>query len=194
MASGEEWIEAGGETLTVVTPDRPGLFARVAGVLALAGMDVLAADLWSERGMALEVFRVAPPADPERAWERVRRDLGPAMAGQFALTARLADRAAQAPARRPLPGIATPEVRIDNEASRAATVVEVVADDAVGLLARIAVTLAELGLDICSAKVQTLGPQVVDAFYVVDAATGAKVTDDAHLAEVRRALGHVIGL
>lgn len=194
MASGEEWIEAGGDTLTVVTPDRPGLFARVAGVLALSGMDVLAADLWSERGMALEVFRVAPPADPERAWERVQRDLGPAMAGQFALTARLADRAAQAPARRRMPGIATPEVRIDNEASRTATVVEVVADDAVGLLARIAATLTELGLDIGSAKVQTLGPQVVDAFYVLDAHTGTKVTDETHLGEVRRALGHVIGL
>jgi [protein-PII] uridylyltransferase len=194
MASGELWVEAGGDTLTVIAADRPGLFARVAGVLALSGMDVLAADLWSDDGMALEVFRVAPPADPERAWERVRRDLPLAMDGQFALTARLADRAAQTPARRALPGIATPEVRIDNDASRVATVVEVVADDAVGLLARIAATLAELRLDICSAKVQTLGPQVVDAFYVVDAHTGTKVTDDAHLGEVRRALGHVIGI
>jgi len=194
MATCEEWIDVDGDTLTVITPDRPGLFARVAGVLALAGMDVLSAELWSDDGMALEVFRVAPAADPERAWERVRRDLGPAMAGQFALTARLADRAAQAPTRRRLPGIATPEVRIDNDASRTATVVEVVADDAVGLLARIAATLAELGLDIASAKVQTLGPQVVDAFYVVDAQRGAKVTDEAHLAEVHRALGHVIGL
>jgi [protein-PII] uridylyltransferase len=53
--------------------------------------------------------------------------------------------------------------------------------------------LAELGLDIRSAKVQTLGPQVVDTFYVTDA-SGAKVTDDAHLGEVHRALGHAIGL
>jgi [protein-PII] uridylyltransferase len=53
--------------------------------------------------------------------------------------------------------------------------------------------MAELGLDIRTAKVQTLGPQVVDTFYVVDV-TGAKVTDDRHLGEIERALGHAIGL
>jgi [protein-PII] uridylyltransferase len=130
-------------------------------------MDVLAADLFSADGMALEVFRVAPHADPERAWGVVQRDLEPAIAGQFALTARLA--------------------------ARAATVVEVVANDQLGLLATIGQTMAELGLDIRTAKVQTLGPQVVDTFYVVDV-TGAKVTDDRHLGEIERALGHAIGL
>jgi [protein-PII] uridylyltransferase len=62
-----------------------------------------------------------------------------------------------------------------------------------GLLATIGQTMAELGLDIRTAKVQTLGPQVVDTFYVVDV-TGAKVTDDRHLGEIERALGHAIGL
>jgi [protein-PII] uridylyltransferase len=72
-------------------------------------------------------------------------------------------------------------------------VVEVVANDQLGLLATIGQTMAELGLDIRTAKVQTLGPQVVDTFYVVDV-TGAKVTDDRHLGEIERALGHAIGL
>ena len=89
--------------------------------------------------------------------------------------------------------MAEPAVRIDNAASRAATVVEVVANDQLGLRATIGQTMAELGLDIRTAKVQTLGPQVVDTFYVVDV-TGAKVTDDRHLAEITRALGHAIGL
>jgi [protein-PII] uridylyltransferase len=69
----------------------------------------------------------------------------------------------------------------------------VVANDQLGLLATIGQTMAELGLDIRTAKVQTLGPQVVDTFYVVDV-TGAKVTDDRHLGEIERALGHAIGL
>jgi [protein-PII] uridylyltransferase len=89
--------------------------------------------------------------------------------------------------------VAEPAVRIDNAASRAATVVEVVANDQLGLLATIGQTMAELGLDIRTAKVQTLGPQVVDTFYVVDV-TGTKVTDDRHLGEIERALGHAIGL
>jgi [protein-PII] uridylyltransferase len=194
MADGATVVDIDDDTLTVIATDQPGLFGRVAGVLALAGMDVLAADVWSHDGMALEVFRVGPPADPERAWAAVRRDLEPALAGQFALTARLAARA-QAASRpgEALPGVATPAVRVDNTMTRSATVIEVVADDAVGLLATIGRTLAELGLDIRSAKVQTLGPQVVDTFYVTDA-TGAKVTNEAHLGEVHRALGHAIGL
>ena len=194
MGDGATVVEIDDDTLTVVAADQPGLFGRVAGVLALAGMDVLGADVWSHDGMALEVFKVGPPADPERAWAAVRRDLEPALAGQFALTARLAARARANPrSSAALPGVATPAVRVDNDMTRSATVIEVVADDAVGLLATIGQTLTELGLDIRSAKVQTLGPQVVDTFYVTDAA-GAKVTDEAHLGEVHRALGHAIGL
>lgn len=194
MAAGEQVVAVDGDTLTVVAPDRPGLFARVAGVLAIGGLDVLAADVCVADGMALDVFQVAPPGDPDRAWERVTRDLDLALGGQFALTARLAARTREySSRRRRLPGIATPAVRIDNDATRSATVVEVVADDEVGLLATVAQTLAELGLDIRSAKVQTLGPQVVDTFYVVDA-SGKKITAEMHLAEVRKALGHVLGL
>src|SRR5690606_6608178 len=83
----------------------------------------------------------------------------------------------------------TPEVRFDNEATHRATVIEVHATDAVGVLNRITRALAELDLDIRSAKVQTLGHEVVDAFYVLDA-EGAKITDPDHQAEVRRAIVH----
>ena len=74
-------------------------------------------------------------------------------------------------------------------ASRDATVVEVHAVDAIGVLYRITRALAELDLNIVSAKVQTLGDRVVDAFYVRDMA-GEKVTDPAALVEVERALLH----
>jgi [protein-PII] uridylyltransferase len=79
-------------------------------------------------------------------------------------------------------------VRIDNEASSNATVVEVVARDRIGLLYRITKALADLGLDIRHARVQTLGPDVVDSFYV--RAGEGKVTDAYHLAELERALLH----
>ena len=42
-------IEGVDDRLTVIAPDRPGLFSRVAGVLALNGLDVLAAAAYSER-------------------------------------------------------------------------------------------------------------------------------------------------
>ena len=66
--------------------------------------------------------------------------------------------------------------------------VEVVARDRVGLLYRITKAIADLGLDIRHARVQTLGADVVDSFYV--RAGEGKVTDTYHLAELERALLH----
>ena len=78
---------------------------------------------------------------------------------------------------------------VDNGASRDATVVEVHAPDSVGVLYRITRALAELDLDIVFAKVQTLGEQVVDAFYLRDS-VGRKVEDPALLVEIERDLLH----
>jgi [protein-PII] uridylyltransferase len=80
---------------------------------------------------------------------------------------------------------------VDNSASRGATVVEVHAPDSMGVLYRITRALSELDLDIVSAKVQTLGDRVVDAFYVRSAG-GAKVEDPGTLVEIERALLHVL--
>ena len=185
MAAGERVVQIDDDIVTVIAPDRPGVFSRVAGVLALNGLDVLEAAAASEHGMALSRFTVESSFGPAANWDRVRADLDRSLDGRLALSARLADRA-KAYAR---PGgrTSTPEVRFDNEATHKATVIEVHAADGVGVLNRITHALAELDLDIRTAKVQTLGHEVVDAFYVLDAA-GAKITDPGHQAEVRRAV------
>ena len=67
------------------------------------------------------------------------------------------------------------------------TLLEVRAPDKVGILHNIAKTIADVGLDIRHARVQTLGNEVVDTFYVRTSA-GEKLTDPAHRAEVERAL------
>jgi len=77
------------------------------------------------------------------------------------------------------------------DASPAATVIDVHAPDGVGVLHRSTKALAELDLDIRSAKVQTLGSLVVDAFYVRDGA-GQKVADPAQQAEIERAIRHAV--
>ena len=64
------------------------------------------------------------------------------------------------------PDLPPPAVRFDDAASTTATVVEVHAPDRIGVLYRVTRAFAELDLDIRTAKVQTLGDQVVDAFYV----------------------------
>jgi [protein-PII] uridylyltransferase len=142
--------------------------------------------------MALAVFRVESPFGPALPWARVQHDLELALAGRLALNARVEARA-RAYARRP-PVAARPArtaVTVDNETSATATVVDVEAPDAVGVLYRITRALAELDLDIRSAKVQTVGHQAIDSFYVRDG-RGEKVTDPEHLVEVERALLHAL--
>jgi [protein-PII] uridylyltransferase len=122
-------------------------------------------------------------------WARVTGDLERALGGRLSLESRLADRARayagrrRAAAARP----AEPRVLFDDGASATATVVEVRAPDGVGVLYRITRALADCDLDVRTAKVSTLGHEVVDAFYVTDA-TGSKIADDAHRGEIERAV------
>lgn len=190
LAAGTPTVSAEGERLTVVAPDRHGLFSRVAGVLALHGLDVVDATAASEDGWAIEVFRVESSFGPTFTWGKVTDDLELALAGRLAIRARLAERA-RTYGGRPRHPADEPEVRVDLDASADATVVEVHATDGLGVLYRITSALADLDLDIVGAKVQTLGPRVVDSFFV-RAADGTKVTDPAVLAETERALLHAL--
>ena len=79
------------------------------------------------------------------------------------------------------------DVRVDNDASETATVVEASGRDRPGLLAALARTLADAGLSIVSAHIDGYGERAVDAFYVVDA-KGAKITDTRRRNAVRNAV------
>jgi [protein-PII] uridylyltransferase len=193
LAAAGETIEAGDGVVTVYAGDRPGTFSRVAGVLALHGLDVLSANAYSsEEGRSLAEFRVADPRRDVTPWEKVRRDLKLELGGGLAGQARVAERArtygrAKPMTRDPVPA----SVRFDNLTSETATVVEVHAPDGIGVLYRITRALAELDLDIRSAKVQTMGGKVVDSFYV-RSPDGGKITDDYTLGELEKAVLHSI--
>jgi [protein-PII] uridylyltransferase len=192
LAEGGDVIDARDDTLTVMTEDRLGVFSRVAGVLALRGLDVVSASAYSDGGRALAEFRVAGTADPV-PWDRVSRDLPLALDGRLALAARLAERARTYGWRgRAAPARLTARVSFDVDASADATVIDVHAPDGIGVLYRITSALADLDLDIRSARVQTLGPTVVDAFYVRDR-RGQKITEPDRLVEVERAILHALG-
>ena len=81
---------------------------------------------------------------------------------------------------------------VDNDLSRSATVLEVRTPDAMGVLWRITRALHDLDLGVTSAKIQTMGTDAVDSFYVTDG-EGRKVTDRVHLDEVERALLFALG-
>jgi [protein-PII] uridylyltransferase len=78
-------------------------------------------------------------------------------------------------------------VLVDNDATAAATLVEVRAADGIGVLARITDAIAGRDVRVEQAYVSTLGHEVVDTFYVTTR-DGAKVTDPDLVADLERAL------
>jgi len=179
MASGERDVRAAGNSITVVSPDRPGLFTSVAGVLAMHGLDILSAEAHSdEQGMAASRFHLRQP--PRNGWGDVLGDVHAAFDGDLDIDARLRERAEtysrrqQESALGPQP----PAVRFDDAASSNATVIEVHAPDRVGLLRDVSKVFADERLDIRHARIVTLGDNVVDTFYVRDA-NGKKINDVA---------------
>ncbi len=177
----------------VAAPDRLGLFSSVAGALALNGMDVRAANVAGEEGVAVEVFtvEVARGTWPDTA--KLRDDLAAVLTDRLALGEQLSERERIYPLRRRSAAhLPESDVSVDNDASETATVLEVRALDEIGLLHRITRALFEAGLDVVSARVSTIGEMVVDAFYVRESG-GDKVVDLERLSAITAALEEELG-
>jgi [protein-PII] uridylyltransferase len=176
--------------LTVVTHDRPGLFAMITGVLATNGLNVASARITtSQDGIALDVFRLSHIERHELVmdadtWTRVYARLGAVLRGERTMEEML--RAARPPAflTKRHPRIPT-EVTVDNTSSSRYTVIDITAPDRMGLLFTITYALFQLGLEIHVAKITTNVDQALDVFYVTDR-RGAKVVDPDSLANALR--------
>ncbi|MFJ8747846.1 [protein-PII] uridylyltransferase [Streptomyces sp. NPDC102441] len=165
-----------GVELLIALPDRPGVLPAAAGVLALHRLTVRAADLRAvelptemgeSAGLLVLSWRVAAEYGSLPQAARLRADLVRALDGSLDIRARLAEREAAYPRRR---GVKAPPPRVTVAAagSRLATVIEVRAQDAPGLLHRIGRALDQSAVRVRSAHVSTLGANAVDAFYVTD--------------------------
>lgn len=156
------------EVLRTASRDRTGLFATIAGVLALHGLDVVnAAAATSADEVAVDEFRISKSAGVTPNWQRIENDLRGAVSGDVDIASRLEQRLRSASRRRPQ-AAASPrfEVLVSNEASESTTVIEVRAPDAPAVLYRLSHALTGMGLDVRAAMVATLGHEVVDVFYV----------------------------
>jgi [protein-PII] uridylyltransferase len=167
-----------GPEVTVVAPDRPGLLWQAAGVLASHRLAVRSANATSHGAMAVTSFTFAHPYGEPPDAALVSSELRRVLAGELNVSDQLRRQGMLgAPARGAgRPWLAPPKVTLVDDASRTATVVEVRAHDAPGLLWRIGRALGECGLDVRAARVETLGAEAVDVFYVVRA-DGRPVTD-----------------
>ncbi|MFF6998140.1 [protein-PII] uridylyltransferase [Streptomyces sp. NPDC008313] len=161
-----------GVELLIAVGDRPGVLPAVAGVLALHRLTVRTAELRTlglpdavPGSVLLLDWRVAAEYGSLPQAARLRADLVRALDGSLDTASRLAERDAAYPRRRGTVA-PPPRVTVAPAASRHATVIEVRAQDAPGLLFRIGRALEDAAVRVRSAHVSTLGANAVDAFYV----------------------------
>jgi len=159
--------------IVVSAPDRFGLLATVAGVLSLHRLQVRGARIRTSNGRAAQEWYVRPlfgePPD-ERA---MASDVRAAIAGDLDVAERLGKRSE---GNRSLPSGAAPKVLVDTSAANH-TVIEVRAHDEPALLHRITSALVASDSLVTGAKIDTLGSEVVDAFFVTDR-LGSPLTAD----------------
>ncbi len=175
--------------ITLVSRDMPALLSRTAGIMALHDMNIIGAQLFTEKnGVAIIVFQCrTPSAAPD--WAALKDDMIRLVQGKLALDYRIAAHAAGQ--NRPAPAAVVRSVPtrilIDNDSSAIYTILEVYTVDRIGLLYTIARTLVDLHVRIFVAKITTKVDQVADVFYIKTMA-GGKVTDREQMEEIKNAL------
>lgn len=180
---GPDPVMEDGLEITVVTDDRLGLLATVAGLLSLHRLQVRAADVMTMEGRAVQLWRIVPVFGSPPSAEQLHDGLRRAVEGSLDVGASL--RAREASAHPVGARVEPPPARVETVtmAGARSTVLEVRAHDAAGLLHRIARAIADAEADVTGARVATLGSEVVDVFFLVDG-RGAPLTEH-HAALVR---------
>ena len=184
LKRGRHWYE-----LTMVTGDRPFLFAKLAGVLAAWGMNIVKANAFSNQaGTVVDTlyftdrFRTLELNLSE--WERFRRSVASVLIGEADLDKMLRDR------QRSEKGVIAKvkvetKIEFDDLSSAASTLVQVIAQDRPRLLHRIASCLSDQKCNIEIALIDTEGQMAIDTFYLT---SGAKKLESEHQKRVERAL------
>jgi [protein-PII] uridylyltransferase len=166
--------------LTVITLDKPYLFSNVCGVLSYVGFDIMRGHaLTSRSGLIVDVVQFS-----DRKGCLVRPQLDPllsdAVAGRADISAMLREQRSSHALVVPL---TPPVVYFDNESSPRYTILELVADDAPGLLHRISRIISERGCAVDLVLISTEGDRAIDVFHLRKGESKLNDSDELALTE-----------
>ncbi|MGI8960693.1 MAG: HD domain-containing protein [Bryobacteraceae bacterium] len=159
----------GAYLMTVLTRDRPGLFASLCGALASFGMNIVKAEASSNAADSiLDLIRFTDPvrtlelnpSEIERLQQTVERVVNGTIAVADLLKRRRAAPRPSSEAKIP------PVVRFDNQASDTSTLIDFVGEDRPGLLYDLASALSHAGCNIDVLMIDTQAHKAIDVFYV----------------------------
>ncbi|MEK9644238.1 MAG: [protein-PII] uridylyltransferase [Alphaproteobacteria bacterium] len=181
--------------ITIFAHDHPGLFARIAGAMAVSGANIVDAKIFTTKdGMALDTFWVqndnGDPFDRPDKLALLYTRINHTLQGELRPREVLEDSDDGMPSRYKVFKVA-PRVLFDNEASRTHTVIEINGRDRRGLVYDLTRVLTSLNLQIGTALITTFGETAVDVFYVKDV-FGLRITHDSKLEQIRKALLDVL--
>jgi [protein-PII] uridylyltransferase len=183
-------------SLLIMTKDRPGLLAKICGVMALNNLSVTKAQIFTwDDGTVVDVIDVRSTdglSFAEKNWQDLNDQLDLAIEHRMGLSHRLYSKSASTYGRRAqMVGDVASKIIIDNESSDKYSVIEVYAADLPAQLYHITQAMADFGLNIHKAYIATEVEQLIDIFYVLDS-RGQKLLDEGFVKEVTEGILHFI--
>ena len=175
--------------LTLITTDRPFLFASISGALAAWGMNIAKANAFSNAaGMVVDTFyftdRFRTLELNLQEWDRLKNSIAAVVKGEADVARMLRDRLKSEKADSTKVKVAT-QIEFDDSCSAQSTMVQVLTQDRPGLLYRMCSLVSKHECNIEIALIETEGQMAIDVLYLTSG--GAKLNADR-----RAALGQAL--